>query len=134
MQIETINLLPVHLALDKVDYWFQDEARIGQQNTTTRLWAQKGSRPRAVKQQLFEYAYLFGAVCPSTGRTEAILAPWVNKDIMRQHLELISAATEPGRHGVVIMDGAGWHTDDIVKDIPNVSIMKLPPIHPSLTQ
>lgn len=56
MQIETINLIPWHVALDKVDYWFQDEARIGQQNTTTRLWAPKGSRPRAVKQQQFESA------------------------------------------------------------------------------
>jgi hypothetical protein len=56
LQIETINLIPKHITLDKVDYWFQDEARIGQQNTTTRLWAQKGSRPRAVKQQQFEYA------------------------------------------------------------------------------
>lgn len=58
-----------------MDYWFQDEARFGQQNTTTRLWAHKGSRPRAVKQQQFDYAYLFGAICPSTGRTEAIIAP-----------------------------------------------------------
>jgi transposase len=51
---------------------------------------------------------------------------------MRQYLELILAATEPGRHALVIMDGAGWHTDDIVKDIPNVSIMKLPPYSPEL--
>jgi hypothetical protein len=41
--------------LENVDVWFQDEARIGQQNTTTRLWAKTGSRPRAVKQQQFEY-------------------------------------------------------------------------------
>ena len=38
-----------------MDFWFQDEARFGQQNTTTRLWSIKGSRPRAVKQQQFEY-------------------------------------------------------------------------------
>ncbi|MEH6711568.1 MAG: IS630 family transposase [Paraglaciecola polaris] len=132
LQIETINRIPGHIALDKVDYWFQDEARIGQQNTTTRLWAHKGTRPRAVKQQQFDYAYLFGAICPSTGRTEAIIAPWVNRDIMRQHLELISAATESGCHAVVIMDGAGWHTDDIAKDIPNLSIIKLPPYSPEL--
>jgi hypothetical protein len=30
MPIETINLIPEHVALDKVDYWFQDETRIGQ--------------------------------------------------------------------------------------------------------
>jgi transposase len=45
---------------------------------------------------------------------------------MIQHLEQISATTKPGRHGVVIMDGTGWHTEDIAKDIKNVSIIKLP--------
>jgi transposase len=131
-QIETINLIPSHIALDKVDIWFQDEARFGQQNTTTRLWAEKGSRPRAVKQQQFEYAYLFGAVCPGTGETEALLAPLVNKEVMIQHLEQISITTKPGRHAVVIMDGAGWHTQDIAKDINNVSIIKLPAYSPEL--
>jgi transposase len=56
----------------------------------------------------------------------------VNKDVMQQHLELISAATELGRHALVIMDGVGWHTDDISKDINNVSIIKLPPYSPEL--
>jgi hypothetical protein len=65
-----------------VDFWFQDEARFGQQNTTTHLWSKKGRRPRAVKQQQFEYGYLLGAVCPATGETEALLTPWVNKEIM----------------------------------------------------
>ena len=74
LQIETIRTIPGHIALDCVDIWFQDEARFGQQNTTTRLWAERGSRPRAVKQQQFEYAYLFGAVCPATGETEALIA------------------------------------------------------------
>ena len=54
------------------------------------LWAQKGTRPRAVKQQQFEYAYLFGAVCPSTGATEALIAPFMNMDVMEKHLSLIS--------------------------------------------
>jgi transposase len=132
LQIETINLIPGHIALDKVDIWFQDEARFGQQNTTTRLWAEKGSRPRAVKQQQFEYAYLFGAVCPATGETEALLAPWVNKEVMTQHLQQISTPTKPGRHAVGIMPGASRHTQDITKDIHNVSIMKLPPYSPEL--
>ncbi|WP_407636162.1 transposase, partial [Paraglaciecola polaris] len=69
-----------------MDVWFQDEARFGQQNTTTRLWAETGTRPRAVKQQQFEYAYVFGAVCPSTGATEAIIAPYVDMTIMCEHL------------------------------------------------
>ena len=132
LQIETINRIPGHVALDKVDIWFQDEARFGQQNTTTRLWAQTGTRPRAVKQQQFEYAYLFGAVCPATGETEALITPMMNKDIMKQHLVLISKRTQAERHAVVIMDGAGWHTDYIAADIDNLSIIKLPPYSPEL--
>ena len=127
-----IKVIPGHLALEKVDIWFQDEARFGQQNTTTRLWATKGSRPRAVKQQQFEYAYLFGAVCPATGETEALITPWVNKEIMTHHLQQIATRTQPGRHAVVIMDGAGWHTDDIAQEIDNLSIIKLPPYSPEL--
>lgn len=124
--------IPGHVTLDKVDIWFQDEARFGQKNTTTRVWASKGSRPRVVKQQQFEYAYLFGAVCPATGETEALIAPWVNKEIMIRHLKQIAARTQPGRHAVVIMDGAGWHAEDIASDITNLSIIKLPPYSPEL--
>lgn len=127
-----IYLLPGHMPLDRVDIWFQDEARFGQQNTTTRLWAKTGSRPRAVRQQQFEYAYLFGAVCPATGETEALITPWVDKKIMCKHLSLISKKTRPGRYAVVIMDGAGWHTDDIAVEFDNLSIIKLPPYSPEL--
>jgi hypothetical protein len=82
----------------------QDEARFGQQNTTTRLWASKGIRPLVVKQQQLTYDYLFGAFCPSTGATEAIIAPFVDMNIMREHLSLISKRTQVGRHGVIIVD------------------------------
>lgn len=116
------------MGLENVDVWFQDEARFGQQNTTTRLWAERGSRPRAVKQQQFEYAYLFGSVCPTRGIGEAMVVPWVNKEIMVEHLKQISAVTEKGRHAVVIMDGAGWHTNDIAQEFHNLSIIKLPPL------
>ncbi|MGR5144891.1 transposase, partial [Photobacterium sp. DNB23_23_1] len=101
--LETIRNIPGHVSLDQVDIWFQDEARFGQQNTTTRLWAQRGTRPRAVRQQQFDYAYLFGSVCPSRGIGEAIVVPWVNKEIMSEHLKQISAVTQEARHAVVIM-------------------------------
>jgi transposase len=131
-QLKTILKIPGHIALDQVDIWLQDEARFGQQNTTTRLWAEKGSRPRAVKQQQFEYAYLFGSVCITNGTSEALVVPYVNKDIMMSHLQQISDRTPDGRHAVIIMDGAGWHSDDIDTDFNNLTIIKLPPYSPEL--
>ena len=73
---------PGHLLLGRIDVCFQNEARFGQQNQITCLWAETGSRPRATKQQQFEYGYLFGAVCPRNGITEALISPVVNKDVM----------------------------------------------------
>lgn len=60
-------LVPNSFGLDAVEVWFQDEARVGRRGTLTRIWAPKGSRPRVVRQQQFEAAYVFGAVCPADG-------------------------------------------------------------------
>jgi len=130
--LETIVRIPGHVSLNSVDVWFQDEARFGQQNTTTRLWAEKGTRPRAVKQQQFEYAYLFGAVCPSTGATEALIAPYMDMEIMKEHLKLISKRTPSGRHAVIIADGAAWHQEYLADQFENITIIKLPPYSPEL--
>ncbi|EID7761215.1 TPA: transposase [Vibrio parahaemolyticus] len=123
IKIETILKIPEHIALECVDVWFQDEARFRQQNTTTCLWAEKATSPRAEKQQ-FEYAYLFGSVCPRKGIGEAIVVPWVHKDIMIEHL----AVTEDGRHAVVVMDGAGWHTEEIANNFKMSVSLKFRPI------
>lgn len=85
-----------------------------------------------MKQQQFAYGYLFGAVCPATGQTEALITPLVNKEMMIQHLSQISKATPDGRHAVVIVDGAGWHTVDTAQPFSNVTLIKLPPYSPEL--
>jgi transposase len=47
-----------------IELWWQDEARVGQQGTLTRVRAERGSRPPAPRDQRREWAYIFGAVCP----------------------------------------------------------------------
>jgi hypothetical protein len=59
----------------RVEVWFQDEARIGQKNSLTRVSGQTGSRPATLKDLGFASAYLFGAVCPSEGKTAALIMP-----------------------------------------------------------
>ncbi|XHF85461.1 IS630 family transposase [Vibrio sp. HN007] len=130
--IETILKIPGHVALKDVQIWFQDEARFGQRNTTTRIWAPKGTRPRAVQQQQFEYAYLFGAVCVTTGDAEAIVVPVSNMEAMKEQLRLISHATPTGKHSVVIMDQASWHQSYLADDFDNLSIIHIPPYSPEL--
>ena len=47
------ELLPQNIARCNVDIWFQDETRVGQQGSLTRIWAKRGTRPRKVRQQQF---------------------------------------------------------------------------------
>ena len=74
----------------RVEVWFQDEARIGQKNSLTRVWGQTGSRPVAPKDLGFASAYLFGAVCPSDGKAAALIMPICNTPAMNHHLGEIS--------------------------------------------
>ena len=119
-------MLPKAIRLESVDIWFQDEARVGQQGTLTRLWARKGTRPRAVRQQQFEYAYVFGAVCPAKDKGIALVLPAVNSQAMALHLAEISKATPEGRHALVVMDQAPWHTTPKLNPFNNLSILVTP--------
>jgi len=58
--------------------------------------------------------------------------PFSNKEGMEFHMRKISKATPSGRQSVVIIDGAGWHTENVVDEFNNVSIIKLPAYSPEL--
>ena len=44
-------MLPKNVERSNVDIWSQDETRVGQQGSLSRIWAKRGTRPRKVKQQ-----------------------------------------------------------------------------------
>lgn len=48
-----------------IEIWFQDEARVGQQGTLTYVWAERGTRPPAPRDNRHHSVWLFGAVCPA---------------------------------------------------------------------
>ena len=51
---------------------------------------------------------------------------------MKLHLQQVSKATPKGRHAVVVMDGAGWHTQELADELDNLSLIKIPPYSPEL--
>lgn len=115
-----------------IEIWFQDEARVGQQGTLTRIWARKGTRPRAIRDTRYKWAYIFGAVCPDRAVGAGLVMPYANTEAMNAHLIEIAKAVEPGAHAVLVVDGAGWHISDKL-DIPEtISLLKLPPYAPEL--
>jgi transposase len=116
----------------QVQVWFQDEARIGQQGTLTTLWAEKGSRPTAVKQTEYEWCYLFAAVNPLTGASTALVTPTVNTELMNKHLEFIAREAGPDSHVVLVLDQAGWHVAKALEVPRNITLLYLPPYSPEL--
>lgn len=124
--------LPNHVEMKDVDVWFQDEARVGQRGTLTRTWAEKGTRPRMTRQQQFEYAYIFGAFCPSRDEAVGIVLPYANTSAMLKHLEAVSQSIPKDRHAVLVLDQAAWHTTSKVKVFENLTLIPLPPASPEL--
>ena len=109
-----------------------DEARLGQQGTTTRVWAQRGSRPTAVKQTRYEWVYLYAAVEPATGASVALQAPSINTGTMNVFLGMLSKELGPNDHAALIMDRAGWHKARALVVPENITILYLPPYSPEL--
>ena len=111
---------------------FQDEARFGPKGTITRVWAPKGSRPRAVRQIARESLYVLVAVCISTGASSALIMPELNADVLNLFLEQMSRVLPAGVHAVLIWDGAGFHTSGDLEVPSNISVILLPPYSPEL--
>jgi len=126
------EVLPEEIKETSVEIWFQDEHRIGQQGSLTRIWVRKGIRPRIPRQQQFISAYIFGAICPEKDKGAAVIMPQANTSSMQAHLDEIGCQVEVGKHAVVVLDKAGWHTSKNLRIPKNISLLSLPPYSPEL--
>jgi transposase len=101
--------LPETASGKPIEIWFQDEARVGQQGSLEYIWAPVGSRPRMVRDNRHDSAYLFGAICHRRQVGAAIIMPAANTEAMNEHLAEIATQVAPGAHAVLVCDRAGWH-------------------------
>lgn len=112
--------------------WFQDEARIGQQGTVTRVWGERGSRPQVVRQTEYEWVYLFQSVNPLTGENSSLVSPTVNTSAMNEHLKMLRKEASTDAHIVLVLDNAGWHTSKSLELPEHLTLLPLPPYSPEL--
>jgi DDE superfamily endonuclease len=124
--------LPERARGKPIEVWFQDEARVGQQGTLARIWARRGSRPRAPRDRRYAWTYLFGAVCPERAVGAGLVLPYANTEAMGLHLAEISREVTPGAHAVVVLDGAGWHGTPALRTPENLTLLPLPRYSPEL--
>ena len=98
----------------------------------TRIWALRGSRPRAVRQTKYEWLYVLGAVCPQTGQSVGLLCPYLNTKVMNVFLEQFRREVDPAVHVILLWDQAGFHTSKELQIPSNITIVPLPPYSPEL--
>ena len=126
-------MIPEHARTKPIELWWQDETRVGQKGSLTYVWALKGTRPAAIRDQRHDFAYIFGAVCPARDLGVGLVMPEVSSEAMNHHLAAIAKAVQPGAHAVITLDGAGWHQTGRRLRLPeNISLLPLPPYSPEL--
>jgi len=130
--VEQIDAIAAEHPDREVRIYFEDEARFGTQGTITRVWAPRGSRPRAVRQNGREWLYVLMAVCVGTGAASALIMPELHTGVLNLSLEQFSRGLPAGVHAVLIWDGAGYHTGGDLVVPGNVSLIQLPPYSPEL--
>ena len=126
------DILPTQAKDKPLEVWFQDEARVGQQGTLTRIWSRRGRRPRAPRDTRYKWSYIFGAACPERGTAAGLVLPYVGTEAMNLHLVEIAKTVAQGAHALLLIDGAGWHVAKALKVPDNISLLKLPPYAPEL--
>jgi hypothetical protein len=127
-----LSVYPEPARTKLIEAWFQDEARIGQQGTLTRIWARRRSRPRAPRDQRYQWAYIFGAACPERRTAVALVLPVANAEAMSLHLAEISKVVAPGAHAALVLDGAGYHIAGHLEIPGNITLIPLPRYAPEL--
>jgi transposase len=98
----------------------------------TRVWAKRGTRPAAPRDQRRIGAYILGAVCPARRATSALVMPYLNATAVSAHLADISRAVAEGAQAVLVLDGAGFHVAKDLKIPRNITLLRLPPYSPEL--
>src|SRR3712207_8877158 len=106
--------------------------RVGKKGMLTRVWAETGSRPRAVRSDGCPSVDLFGAVCPARDLGCALIRPRCDTAAMALFLDELSGHVTPSAHAVLVLDGAGWHSAKDLSWPGNVSPLPLPAYSPEL--
>jgi len=103
--IEDLKKLPTRLgaiareraiAIDKIEIWFADEARIGQKNKITRRWAKRGTRP-ALPVTNGPPRPISSALSARKRQRRALILPACNTEAMNLHLAEIAKAVRARR-------------------------------------
>lgn len=109
----------------------QDEGCFGRISVPRRAWAPPGIRPRAPRQVVREYTYVYAAVAPEEGKMTSLILPTADTTMMNLFLEHV-ATTFADYFIVMQVDQAGWHQTKDLKVPQNIRLIPQPAYSPEL--
>jgi len=114
------------------ELFFSDEMRYGLISNFRRSWSRVGERTLIDSQQSFENRYLFSAVGPLNGKSFH-LTGIDGFDSEAAHTFLLELKKEyPDTLVILVWDNAPCHRPKILREIPGMIILFLPPYSPQL--
>ena len=117
-----------------IETFATDEHRIGLKPFIRRVWAPRGARPVALGHHRYEWLYVIAFVSPATGESFWYLATGIDKELFEDILALFAREAGAGRDRIIILvlDGAGWHTEPGLAVPEGIRLIYLPPYTPEL--
>jgi hypothetical protein len=109
----------------------EDEGRFGRVSIPRRAWAPPGVRPRAPRQIVREYTYVYAAVAPAEGKMTSLILPTANTAMMQLFLDHVSQ-TFADYFIVMQVDRAGWHGAKALAVPDNIRLIPQPAYSPEL--
>lgn len=104
-----------------------------------RRWTPCGHRPRCAVKIVYEFGYLYTAICPFTGDLFALMLPTMKKECFEifvrefeAHLRQRLRQEEKEEETLLIVDGAGSHQESTLGEASILHLQKLPPACPEL--
>jgi len=109
----------------------EDEGRFGRISIPRRAWTPPGVRPRAPRQMVREYTYVYAAVAPAEGKMTSLILPTANTVMMQLFLEHVSQTF--AKYFIIMqVDRAGWHGAKALIVPDNIRLIPQPACSPEL--
>ena len=117
-----------------MELWCEDEARLGLQPVSRRVWALKGTRPTRSGRPRYQALYVYGFCQPASGRNLCLFLPKANTELMGEALAEFARWADPEERKVLVLlvDNAGWHVAKDLKIPAHVRLFGLPSCTPEL--
>jgi len=115
----------------RVNYWCQDETRLGLKTIHRRKITNRGIKPIGIEQWQRDNYYLYGIVEPKTGESFFYEFSHLDHICFEQFLLLVSQQF-PDRLNLIQLDNSGAHTAGDITIPDNILLVFQPPYSPEL--